>query len=138
MLQRRMRKLSYTYQLAESNIIVDSLGINLDMVELEIDDMEPVLRIIRCPHCKTCEDVAKTLKVGIEKVWYDFRNHTCRLCKGVKKEIKCSVVKVDDIVIEDNTPTDKEASEISSVLKRMQHFHAQGFVFENYPKIIPY
>lgn len=118
------------------NEIVDGLGKRTYNAKFKVKELDVVLRFIRCPHAETCEDVAKSTKLGIEKVWYDFNSHTLQSCPDVMEQIKTAITTVDDIMIKGKTPNFREVKEIVSVIERMRNYHSQGFVFKNYPLIL--
>ena len=133
---KEMRQLSYTLECFGDYVIVDGLGVHLDTILMEINDIELDLHFIRCPHVQTCKAMAETSKLGIEKAWYDFNTHSCQSSNCVREQIQHHTMEVDNLTIRGKAPTNEEVVEIHSVLSRMQYYGARGFSFYSYPNII--
>jgi len=118
--------------------IVDGLGTYTRYTMLGMKEVNVLLRFVQCKYCETCRDVANRSKIGIERIWYDFNTHKLEVYPGIMDGIRTALIDVDDLVIKEDAPTSKEAMEICSVLERMQYYHAQGFLFEKYPRILSY
>ena len=114
---------------------IDGLGMRAHTFYVRVQDIATELRFICCPHDPTCENVAGRAKLGIERIWYDFNDHICRTCPGVKEQIDSAIVKVGDLNMRDHAPTNGDVKRIVSVVDRMRYYHSQGFVFANYPQI---
>ena len=132
----------YVLDLEESSSLdiqeaVHGLGMFTHTTTWKIKNIDVVVRFVHCEYADTCEDVVRANRIGIERVWYDFRNHAFQVCPGVREQLECGVVKVGDLGIEDDVPTIEEISIISSLLQRMQYYQSQGFVFEKFPIIVP-
>ena len=106
-----------------------------EIEDIRIRDIDVDLRFVRCINQTTSEMAAKAMVVGIERVWYDFRNICCHLCPGVQQQLQSGVVDVTDFHLKGNAPTTDEAGRFTHTLKTMQHYHRQGFLFRKYPTL---